>query len=324
MHENVPYDLIASALEGACNAQEQNELDLWIAQSPANRAIYEEMKSLWAESQQIADNFSPDAHQALARVHQRIGAGHKAKVFSLNSISWAYKIAASILIVAGALFFFVSNKKPVQLAAITDNKSNSEIVLSDNSVVKLNKNSKLTYPEYFKGKERRLRLEGEALFDVTKDKEKPFVVEVGQTKVTVLGTYFNVRAYSLEDSIVVSLLEGKVEFAIEGKDAKVILTAGEKGLYIKSKGSLTKMEEQNTNVTSWNTGILKFEALPLANVCTTLSEHYGISICIKNASDANLRFTGTFKNQRLSEILLSIEEATNLKAVKNGNSIIFE
>ena len=84
------------------------------------------------------------------------------------------------------------------------------------------------------------------------------------------------------------------------------------------------MEEQNANVTSWNTGVLKFEALPLANVCASLSEYYGISICVKNTSDANLRFTGTFKNQRLSEILLSIEEATNLKAVKNGNSIIFE
>ena len=98
------------------------------------------------------------------------------------------------------------------------------LVLADGTSVVINADSKLSIPDRFEGKERRVRLEGEALFHVVKDAEHPFVVEMEGGDVTVLGTVFNVSAYSEEVCIQTTLVEGSVAFRGKGmKEARVIV-----------------------------------------------------------------------------------------------------
>jgi len=97
------------------------------------------------------------------------------------------------------------------------------LVLADGTSVMINSDSKLNVPDRFEGKERRVRLEGEALFHVARDVEHPFIVETVGGDVTVLGTVFNVNAYSDEDYVQTTLVEGSVAFQGKGMaDAKTI------------------------------------------------------------------------------------------------------
>lgn len=324
MDKIIPYHLLAAFFEGNISAKQREELDFWLREDNANSELMKDLQKIWDQTGRLSQEFSPDPFSALSKVHNRIGAAPKTKVLSIAKTSFYLKIAASVLIISGIAFFIYSLQKPKILTAYTTENTVMEILLPDNSQVILNKNSKLLYPKKFKDNERRIQLSGEALFTVTPNKSKPFIIEAGETEARVLGTHFNLTAYENSDSVVINLLEGKVQFSAKNNSEKIVLIPGEKAIYIKSGAQLFKLIEKSKNIASWRTRKFLFENAMLLDVCSDLSRAYGINVCTYDSTLTKLRFNGRFEDQELSVIIESIEQAMNLKAEANEKSIVFK
>jgi ferric-dicitrate binding protein FerR (iron transport regulator) len=184
-----------------------------------------------------------------------------------------------------------------------------DIVLSDNSHVYLNAGSSLRYPvNFIPGKKRQVFLEGEAFFEVSEDKEHPFVVTSGNMDVQVLGTKFNVNAYPEETNINTVLVEGSVQLNVtedekNANSSSVLLEPGHIAHWDKDSKS-AKMEEVDTELyTSWMQGKLVLRGMRFKDIMKKLERHYGVSIQNKNKELENRVFTATFDVETIEEVL---------------------
>lgn len=157
------------------------------------------------------------------------------------------------------------------------------IVLSDGTRVQLNSGSQLTFPAEFKGKTREVFLKGEGFFEVTKNKERPFVVQTEFLDLRVLGTSFNVSSYEDEQTVTTVLVEGKVAVHENGKlfgGSKVELKPGEGCFYdVNSSSSMVRNVDVNDFV-SWKDGLFRFKDQPLADVVGRVKKYYNKNILI--------------------------------------------
>ena len=173
----------------------------------------------------------------------------------------------------------VSAEGPNQL--IVPYGKRSYITLSEGTKVWLNSGSKLTFPSVFKGATREVTLEGEALFDVTKNKERPFYIKTDAFKIKVYGTKFNVKAYQQDNDYSIVLVEGKVSM-----NSNEFLKAPEVFLAPNQKATISKGEEkfEITNVentefyTAWVDGYLTFRSEEITVLLKRVSRYYNISI----------------------------------------------
>lgn len=183
-----------------------------------------------------------------------------------------------------------------------------DIVLSDNSHVYLNAGSSLRYPvNFIPGKKRQVYLEGEAFFEVSKDKDHPFVVTSGNMDVEVLGTKFNVNAYPEETDINTVLVEGSVRLNAtemqQDPSTSVMLVPGHIAHWDKTTKS-AKTEEVDTELyTSWMQGKLVLKGMRFKDIMRKLERHYGVSIQNKNKKLEDRVFTATFDVETIEEVL---------------------
>lgn len=184
----------------------------------------------------------------------------------------------------------------------------SQIVLPDGSKVWLNAESTISYSIPFSIDERKVALSGEAFFEVATDKEHPMVVTSGNTRLRVTGTTFNVKAYADEEVVEVSLLEGGLMLSLlsdeEEKNAYAIVP----GDHVKVRNS--KMSVQNENLdkyASWRHGNLVFDETPMPEMVRKLERWYGVDVVLKDERLFTYRFTTTFLNQSLPQVLELLE-----------------
>lgn len=182
------------------------------------------------------------------------------------------------------------------------------ITLPDQTEIVLNRYSSLTYPERFRGKDRKVQLQGEAYFEVSKDAAHPFKVEAGAIIVQVLGTHFNVEAYPEDTQVKTTLLEGSVSVSLIGKaEESLILSPNESAIYNKDKKSLTLHTENNASEEIiWRNGTLLFKSIPLQEIVRQLSNAFHTDIRIEDADLQNYRMTATFSDGETLEEILSL------------------
>lgn len=193
------------------------------------------------------------------------------------------------------------------------------ITLSDGTVVYLNSESELRYPVKFAGEDRRVYLSGEAYFDVTADKEHPFVVDLKTSAVKVLGTGFDVRAYKDEDEILTTLVSGSVVFSA-GKES-VVLKPGEQAVLDKS-GELETREVDTYFYTAWKDGVFAFKQQRLEEIMKIVARWYNVNIFWENASQKEVVFTGKMRRyDDFSKIVEMLEMTGNTEFEIKGNNI---
>lgn len=193
------------------------------------------------------------------------------------------------------------------------------ITLSDGSIVYLNSESELRYPVKFVGEDRRVYLSGEAYFDVSKDKEHPFSVDVNGSVVKVLGTSFNVRAYADENEILTTLVQGSVRFSA-GKES-VVLKPGEQAVLNKS-GRVVIKEVDTYLYTAWKNGVFAFEKQRLEEIMNVVARWYDVNIFWENASQKEVTFTGKMKRyDDFSKVVEMLEMTGNTEFVVKENNI---
>ena len=198
------------------------------------------------------------------------------------------------------------------------------LTLSDGTEVKLNSNSKLSYPHQFKGKERKIQLSGEAFFKVKHDSQRPFIVDAGGILTKDLGTSFNIRAYS-EHDCKVTLVEGKVAVLSKEKNAKpVILSPGEQ--FATLQNASNKVQAVDTEeTTAWADGVLYYHDKTLEHIVTDIAAHYQLTVDFRNkqAMEKHLDFS-IEKNGSISNAISLLNDLGVAKISLNAKRIIIE
>lgn len=199
-----------------------------------------------------------------------------------------------------------------------------QVTLSDGTKVWLNAASSLRYPTRFKGDERKVFLSGEGYFEVAKDVKHPFIVEAGNTEVKVLGTRFNMSAYTEDAKKRITLAEGSVRVGQKGEEEE-----RENGVLLKpGYGAIVKedyIQVRKVNVQAalaWKDGMFIFDSESLGSIMKKLSRWYNVEIKYENGVDTLFHFTGRIKkHEELSGILHLIELTGKVKFSVEGNEI---
>ena len=181
-----------------------------------------------------------------------------------------------------------------------------KLVLSDGTKVWLNSDSKLEFPNTFVGDERRVKLAGEAYFEVAKNKAKPFRVEVERVEVVVLGTSFNIHAY--DEAVKTTLVEGAVKLNVAGK-AYSLSPGFEANV---DQGGVKIVKSDVYEQIAWKDGKFVFREKRLEEVMSILSRWYDFEIFYQNAAVKDLHFTGNIPRHATINEVLKFLERTHL------------
>lgn len=200
---------------------------------------------------------------------------------------------------------------------------NKEIMLADGTKVWLNAESRLEYPAGFEGQAQRVvRLTGEAYLEVAKDAAHPFIVETDFMKTQVLGTAFNVRAYSPEDAHV-TLVEGSVKVSDARHKKEVLMKPGQ-SVALQKGGNFAVNEVEATAYNSWTEGQFYFDNTELVEIMRELGRWYNINIIFtsKEAMHYRLHFQSD-RSESLPQVLELLNSMQKVTArLENGKVIV--
>ena len=202
----------------------------------------------------------------------------------------------------------------------------STITLAEGTKVWLNSGSKLIFPSVFKGKTRDVYLEGEALFDVTKDKDKPFFVKTDLFKIKVYGTKFNVQAYQNDKDYNIVLVEGKISMnSKEGIISKEVFLAPNQIATISKGNELFEINnvESTTFYTAWVDGYLAFRDEAVTNVLKRVSRYYNVSIETVLPDHIEKIYGKLDLKDDLKRVLDGIAFISKTRYEKQGNKYVF-
>lgn len=202
-----------------------------------------------------------------------------------------------------------------------------KLLLSDGSSVVLNSGSKLIYPAEFKGNERRVFLEGEGFFKVVKrDDKMPFLVETDNIDIRVLGTEFNVSAYTNDKEVSAILVNGKVEVAQKNKllnNPEFVLLPGQGCFYSVNEESSLVKEVDTENYVAWMKGYLKFEDQTLENIVRKLKRYYNREIVIEDEQFANIVISGKFAlSEDFGSVLYNLGKLLKTNITTDENDVV--
>jgi transmembrane sensor len=172
--------------------------------------------------------------------------------------------------------------------------------LPDGSTGMLNSGSKLSYSSPFNNN-RKVRLEGEAWFEVNRDEDHPFEISTGNSTVKVLGTSFNLSAYPVENYVEVVLQTGKVEFMEGNGNEKVTMLPSERLVF--QNGNISKSVTDPAKYNAWTEGKLIFRGDPMAEVARRMERWYNVKIDIADKELEKYSFRATFEDDKLEEVL---------------------
>lgn len=201
--------------------------------------------------------------------------------------------------------------------------------LSDGTFVHLNSGTTLKYPvKFIAGENRQVFLDGEAFFDVAKDKKHPFIVNADELNVRVLGTHFNVSNYPEDAATDVVLVEGSVGMyqSNEEFDAlkNVILKPGFKGSFNRENAKISTKAVITDIYTSWIDGGLTFRNMTFKNIITKLERRYNVTIINKNEKLANEKFNASFKEESIENVMSYFNDIHGINYTIKNNQILIK
>lgn len=193
------------------------------------------------------------------------------------------------------------------------------IMLSDGTKVMLNSASSLTFPTSLKGRNRQVELSGEAYFEVAKQKDSRFRVVSGLQTVEVLGTHFNVNAYTDEETIKTTLLEGSVK--VSTASASAVIEPGEQAVWNRSsENELSKRRIDIDKETAWINGVFTFEGDDLKSIMRQVARWYDVNVIYEGPINEEKYFGGISRNSKLSAVF-KILELNNVNFKVSGKTV---
>ena len=213
---------------------------------------------------------------------------------------WTVRIAAAIIVAVSGYFMTIDYlyNKGAQLQTITvPAGQRAQIILADGTRVWLNSKSTLTYASNFGRKDRNVNLDGEAYFEVTKNKNIPFYVNTEMNKVRVVGTSFNVCAYNGSKEFETTLVEGIVDIYPSCND-QAITRLQKNEFFANYDGHLKKTVLPSYEYLRWKEGLYCFDDVPFSGILDKLEKYYNVKITVTSPKLLNHEgLTGKFREQ---------------------------
>jgi len=263
-----------------------------------------------------------DTPGALSQVKSRIQT-KKPRAISRSLVIRALKIAAVLVLalLIGSIAYLVGQHQlgsQHMTGLVVDDAGLSQVELSDGTLVTLNRDTRIHYPDHFAKDIREVSIEGEAFFEVTPNPNKPFIIHAGEATVKVLGTSFSVNAYPQNDRVEVIVASGKVEVSKPANLHKITLDRGDKGTFINSSKQLTKSLNTDPNFLAWKTRTFIFNETALAEVVQQLNKVYRVQIELPDQQTNDLLLNAHFEKETLDFILEVISTTHGLQIEKQG------
>lgn len=308
------YSIIAKSLTSQLDDQERKELNEWKMISKENLSELNDFVELWKRSGSLTLPYAINHHNALKRIRNH-------PVFKPSPkrlINIVVQVAAVLILSLIFSTIYVSLSEhyknhifsnatygPVYQEIKAAFGTQARVELADGTVVFLNSGSKLRFPQTFDHQEqRKVLLDGEGYFSVTKNPDHPFVVQVHQLNIKVLGTTFNVEAYNDNPRVNIVLVEGSVMIQSKRNKDLLQLVPNEVATLNKMNNKLFKMNVADLyKYTAWINGRIVFYDDPIEIVVNKLAKWYNVDIVIADKRLENYRFTGTFIDESLEQIL---------------------
>ncbi|MBK0404008.1 FecR domain-containing protein [Adhaeribacter sp. BT258] len=326
------WEKLAREVSGNAAEADKTWLRVKREQDPEAETVAEQTKKVWAGIALPETGYEPDVEKGWQRfqlkVQTRTGempetAKPKAPVVRKMPLSAVYGIAASLALFILVGIYFITRATSHHWTEVTTAANETKtIMLADGSKVSLNQNSTFAYPENFQKENRTVKLTGEAFFEVAKAEGKRFTIFAQGTKTEVIGTSFNLRAYDKKE-VKVQVVTGKVAFARTETDDAVFLTPGQEGVIgEKTVAKPAKKVIAEPNFQAWKTKQLNFNNQRLEQITAELETYFNIEIEIQNPALNNCRFTTSFQEPELQEVLDILTMTGNLTITKQGEKYL--
>ena len=273
-------ELLVRFFEDNTTLDEEKRIRKWMEASSENYNSFMEERKLFDAMTLLADE-------------KQISSGRNKAIFKLW-VGRAMKVAAvvAITLISTFSYQFLTGKDKLVMQKITvPSGQRINLELSDGTAVWLNSRTTIQYPAEFTGKKRVVKIDGEAYFEVAHNKKKPFIVETSKGSVEVLGTKFDVEAYSETGSFVTSLMEGSVKVESEGTE---LVLKPEQMAYIHN-GKLEVAPIEDYNMYRWREGLICFKDAAFPSIMAKFEKCFGVVIKIENHNVENYYCTGKFR-----------------------------
>lgn len=280
------------------------------------------MSEIWDDSKDVTSSLKEEQTQsrkeAAELLHQINGTPPRYQLFR-KMITVAASIAILFSFAFGGYMLFTKNTlDSVEFVEVSTSYGEiKNITLPDNTNVSLNSCTRIIYPSKFVEEDRKITLIGQAYFQVAKDKDHPFIIETDQFKVKVLGTSFDVKAYTNDQMLLVSVESGKVQVDIP--EARLNLIANEQ-IEINSETNEFAKQKDDHQIAVWRTGNLRFNKMPIKDVAKELERAYNCRIEFKPGQEFDNLITGEHNNKNLESVLTSIEYTSGIHSKSNDNN----
>lgn len=331
--------LIERFFKAECSPEEHKRIVAWYLSGEADQVMSERIEAYWSTAVRKEQEMQSGAHvlfsarmsassddwgrESLFEIisHRINESTPEGKIVSMSPKTFSgekwifrrYAAAIALLVVLSGWWYFHSpddhaNELSSQISYISKHAARGEqrtITLNDGTVVMLNADTRLWYNEAFdKDSVREVYLEGEAFFDVVTDRLHPFQIHTGSVTTRVLGTSFNVQAFSPNEEISVSVVSGKVKVSLEhaAHEQSVYLLPGEQAVYAKADTVISTKRFEYQEVLAWKHGTLYFKNAAFPDIVETLERWYGVEIEVQRQGIED-GFSGSYSRRSLKSVL---------------------
>lgn len=276
-------ELLKRFFEGQATTDEEMRVREWMEASEENRRAYFRERKMYDMTLLLTDEAEIKSAPKPAKKNVR---------FFIKFIE-----IAAVAVVTLVITLFYKNREE-QNYWLTAQKISApagqrvQLELSDGTQVWLNARTKIEYPAAFVGKDRRVKLDGEAYFQVAKNASKPFIVQTSKGDVEVLGTKFNVESYSDDNTFTTALMEGAVKVTAGGYQCNL---KPNQMAYLKD-GKIRVAPIEDYNPYRWREGIISFKNETFPDIIHEFEKYYGVEFRIENKTVMSYRCSGKFRH----------------------------
>jgi ferric-dicitrate binding protein FerR (iron transport regulator) len=240
-------------------------------------------------------------------------------------LKWYVAAAVSMIGLVCGIYFF----DPFSFSThqeITAKGQRTFVTLEDGTKIWLNADSKLSYPRSFaNASTREIQLEGEAYFDVTANKQKPFIVHTSDVRIKVLGTAFNVKSYGNDRTVETTLIHGKVTIQSVNDSSQITLLPNQQAVFEKLSGRLfLEHREEVVDYTVWKEGQLVFLNQPLSDIINELERWFNVTIQVEDRESLDCHFSAKVNNKTLEEVLKLFKDSESIDYTIEGSRVTIQ
>lgn len=293
----IDEEVLVAFLKGELDAAQAAAVEAWYDRSAANRRMLGQVYYILYVSDRINDAAGIDVERSLRQFKRCMHAGRRISLRRSAVRIAAAAVIAAVLLAGGLTTVLLSKRLAQPVTVVTQLGERSQVVLPDGTKVWLNSSSSVEYVAPFFSRQRRVKMEGEAYFEVEHDRRAPFVVSTNGLDIEVLGTRFNIRNDDNEHRVTTVLLEGAVKAYASGREQASVRLHPAQQLVFDTRTHAMRLTDCPSAERSinWIDGRFCFEHDTFGEIVAELKRYYNVDIRFMDNRLRDMRFSGNFR-----------------------------